>query len=406
MAFHQPRYHAIRSDSWRSRRNARESSPRLVHHPSTTHNKNEEGDTPLRAEGEHRLQEPEETSIELLVLARYQNSQDDRIELPNDVEEETGARMMDSKGTSKKQHDEWQVLSPTIHPLDALDEANLPRNQLECLPRLDQLLFVYKPPRLLTLPGIGPDKADCLASRVNTFLFKTSEGKALVSNAKEASSVISNPSQSSKRKRNASNKKYEPRPVHRLDYDTSGVMVTSLTKEAHRTTSKCFEERTVQKCYVALVAGHVPQNHGWIEYPIGKINVGAYNEFACLTPFSSHDESDFVPKSLRQSKTEYKVLQRYTISTKEGEATYTRVELKPWTGRGHQLRLHMASLGHSILGDTLHAGSVAIASCVSRLCLHACRLELTAGAVLQDNDDDDSGPVKACKVVVEFSPPF
>ena len=99
------------------------------------------------------------------------------------------------------------------------------------------------------------------------------------------------------------------------------------------------------------------------------------NVFACLG--RSNTESDFIESSLREAKTSYKVVKRFRIpcSNKSDEALYSRIELAPHSGRGHQLRLHMNEIGHPILGDTLH-GPAHVAQSAPRLCLHAESLEL------------------------------
>jgi len=185
---------------------------------------------------------------------------------------------------------------------------------------------------------------------------------------------------------------YIPRPCHRLDLDTSGVMVIALTPEALRLTSSMFEERRVQKTYIALVAGHLDTDHGFVEYPIGKVYnpIHDFNEFRCHIPpsargnvqstsaadVSTANHLDFVENSLRNAKTEWKVCKRFEISLNNGKmAKYTRVKLKPHTGRGHQLRLHCAAVGHPILGDDLHAPEL-ISRATPRLCLHAEKLEM------------------------------
>lgn len=122
---------------------------------------------------------------------------------------------------------------------------------------------------------------------------------------------------------------------------------------------------------------------------IGKIynpNKGC-NEFACLDDNTKLDKGDFVPKSLRSAQTQYSVLQRFNLPVVSGGfAKYTRIQLRPLTGRGHQLRLHMASIGHPILGDTLHAPN-SIACVTPRLCLHAEKLRVR---VRLDGDDQPS----------------
>ena len=302
----------------------------------------------------------------------------------------------------------WNLLTPTIETSEIVDESEI------SLPCLDQLLFVHKPSDLLTLPGIGELKQTCLASTVNDWLNdQTSDGNILLKNAKV--SAKKNPPRK-KRKQVKKKKEYVPRPCHRLDLDTSGIVAIGLTPDALSLTSKLFEEKIIQKTYIALCAGHIEKDNGFIEYPIGKVAScnGDFNEFFCYVDNESKmkngspsikkvtisDKSKFIEKSLREAKTEFRVSKRFTMETDSGDvAKYTRVELIPYTGRGHQLRLHMASIGHPLLGDNLHA-PISVAEASPRLCLHAERLELNC--LLQK----DEGSFVTSKVNVSSPSPF
>mmetsp|Transcript_27485 Transcript_27485/g.31456 ORF Transcript_27485/g.31456 Transcript_27485/m.31456 type:complete len:455 (+) Transcript_27485:61-1425(+) len=270
----------------------------------------------------------------------------------------------------------WHII--TSFQISDCNMTETADDTIDCeYPIFEQLLFTYKPHQLLTLPGIEPSKSGCLSSYVNAYLKDSSEGQKIMynSNAKLEQNKLSR----SKKKKKKKIKPYVPRPCHRLDYDTSGVVLISLSRESHRTTSKLFELRKVKKKYVALVAGHIEQDEGTVECKIGKITTKeGYNRFECL---SGYHEDDFVPNSLRPAKTYYKVVKRFTIplsgtGTNSRAAMYTRVELEPFTGRGHQLRLHMESIGHPILGDELHGKG--LGSVTPRLCLHAMELEVVA----------------------------
>lgn len=296
----------------------------------------------------------------------------------------------------------WNLLTPTIDTLEIENESEI------SVPCLDQLLFVHKPSDLLTLPGIGELKQTCLASSVNDWLNdKTSDGNILLKNAKV--SANKNPLRK-KRKQGKKKKEYIPRPCHRLDLDTSGIVVIGLTPDALSLTSKLFEDKIIQKTYIALCAGHIEKDNGFIEYPIGKVAscTGDFNEFfcyvdnekmknrsPCIQKVAISDYSKFVEKSLREAKTEFRVSKRFTID----EAKYTRVELTPYTGRGHQLRLHMATIGHPLLGDNLHA-PISVAEASPRLCLHAEKLELSC--LVQK----DEGAFVRSKVIVSSPSPF
>jgi tRNA pseudouridine32 synthase/23S rRNA pseudouridine746 synthase len=181
----------------------------------------------------------------------------------------------------------------------------------------DVLLVVDKPSGLLSVPGRGEDKHDCLLSRV-----KTEYEDALI--------------------------------VHRLDMETSGVMVFARNKEIHRKLSGLFEQREVQKRYIAVVDGRIKDAAGMINLPL-----------ICDWP---NRPRQIVDHDLgKPSVTRYKAL------TRNIEENTTRVELEPETGRSHQLRVHLQSIGHPILGDRLYANEQQQAK-ASRLLLHALSL--------------------------------
>jgi tRNA pseudouridine32 synthase/23S rRNA pseudouridine746 synthase len=141
--------------------------------------------------------------------------------------------------------------------------------------------------------------------------------------------------------------------VHRLDMDTSGIMVIALRRKAEAELQRQFRMREVQKCYIALVWGHLAASDGIIDAPLLRV--------PGQPPRSVIDWNDG-----RAAQTEYKVVGR------EGDCT--RVELRPLTGRSHQLRVHMWSLGHPIVGDRFY-GTTRIVS-PNRLHLHAQALGL------------------------------
>ena len=148
----------------------------------------------------------------------------------------------------------------------------------------------------------------------------------------------------------------DARIVHRLDLDTSGLMVLSLSDLATRELNRQFRERQVAKEYIARVFGVVSE-------PTGEIGLG-------LRP-----DPDNRPRQLvddvngKHALTRFKVLERY-------EDDSTTVLLIPVTGRSHQLRVHMAAIGHPILGCDLYAHEQALAA-ADRLMLHASKLRFT-----------------------------
>ncbi|MFT6776786.1 MAG: tRNA pseudouridine32 synthase/23S rRNA pseudouridine746 synthase [Paraglaciecola sp.] len=137
--------------------------------------------------------------------------------------------------------------------------------------------------------------------------------------------------------------------VHRLDMSTSGLMVMALNKSAHRHISKQFELRETAKIYQAIVFDKVKQDAGKIDLPL-----------ICDWPNRPKQMVDH--KHGKKALTHWRVLERNNHST--------RVELKPITGRSHQLRVHMLSIQHPIIGDSLYAHNQALGM-ADRLNLHA-----------------------------------
>lgn len=141
--------------------------------------------------------------------------------------------------------------------------------------------------------------------------------------------------------------------VHRLDMDTSGVLVLALRRRAEAALRAQFAGRQARKTYIAVVAGH-PPDEGRVELPLRRL--GGW------PPRNAVDIESGLP-----ALTRFQVLLRLSDRS--------RVALFPETGRSHQLRLHMAALGHPILGDRFYAPPE-IAGAAPRLMLHALRLEL------------------------------
>lgn len=188
---------------------------------------------------------------------------------------------------------------------------------LELLYTDDVLLIASKPAGLLSVPGRGPDCRDCLISRV-----QQEYPEALI--------------------------------VHRLDMSTSGLMIMARNADIHRLLSRQFEQRLVDKSYLAVVTGKVDPVKGTIELPL-----------ICDWP---NRPRQIVDHNLgKQALTKFQVL-NYDVNTDT-----TRIELKPFTGRTHQLRVHMQAIGHPILGDDLYADESTL-SRSDRLLLHATSL--------------------------------
>lgn len=196
-------------------------------------------------------------------------------------------------------------------------EYHPPNDPLHVLHEDHEVLAVVKPSGLLSVPGRGEHLADCLITRVQA-AFPT----ALL--------------------------------VHRLDRDTSGVMVFGLTAHAQRHLGKQFETRKARKVYVARVWGLPDHDAGTVDLPL-----------IVDWPNRPLQKVDF--DEGREAITDWKVIKR--------ESETARVRLFPKTGRSHQLRVHMAEIGHPILGDPFYSDGPA--RDFPRLMLHAEELRIS-----------------------------
>jgi tRNA pseudouridine32 synthase/23S rRNA pseudouridine746 synthase len=184
----------------------------------------------------------------------------------------------------------------------------------------DALLVLNKPSGFLSVPGRGEDKQDCLSARVQAEF-----SDALV--------------------------------VHRLDMATSGLLLMARGLTAQRALNAAFENRHIQKRYVACVAGHLPMDPQWqtIDLPI-------------LVDWPNRPLRTIHPQG-QASVTRWRCIAN-AIPALKGTS---RLELEPLTGRSHQLRVHLQALGHPIAGDSLYAPPD-VQALASRLLLHACSL--------------------------------
>ncbi|MDH5518424.1 MAG: pseudouridine synthase [Gammaproteobacteria bacterium] len=186
----------------------------------------------------------------------------------------------------------------------------------EILYQDDDFLVLNKPANLLSVPGRGPDKQDCLSARVQQQF---------------PSALI----------------------VHRLDYDTSGIILMALNKPAQSQISRLFQQRQIDKTYIAIVSQHPIEESGSVDLPM------RCDYERRPLQIIDHEQG-------KQALTHWQVLQRYDNNT-------SRIQLKPHTGRSHQLRLHMFSIAHPILGDNLYGTDETLAMS-PRLLLHASEL--------------------------------
>ena len=192
-----------------------------------------------------------------------------------------------------------------------------PQTPLNILHEDGHVLALDKPSGLLSVPGKGPELADCLLSRVQAVF-----PDALL--------------------------------VHRLDRDTSGVIIFALTPHAQRHLSRQFELRKSRKAYVARVWGRLTPKTGTVDLPL-------------IVDWPNRPKQMVDHENGKPAVTEWAVLR--------DTAAESRVRLFPRTGRSHQLRVHMQALGHPILGDPFYAeGS---ARDFPRLMLHSEELRLS-----------------------------
>lgn len=192
------------------------------------------------------------------------------------------------------------------------------QDEIEILHQDASFLIINKPAGLLSVPGRNPANYDSVQTRLAEIY--------------PSSSI-----------------------VHRLDFDTSGIMVIPLNKLALSEISKQFQSRVVRKTYTAVVSGIVQPDTGEIDLPIAA-------------------DADNRPKykicklSGKKSLTEFNVIERSIAEN------VTRLYLHPVTGRSHQLRLHLQAIGHPILGDVFYGGQES-QSKSSRLLLHATEIQ-------------------------------
>ena len=180
----------------------------------------------------------------------------------------------------------------------------------------EHLIAVNKPQALLSVPGLGPDKKDCMISRLTELL-------------------------------------PEAKVVHRLDCYTSGIMLFAIGIEMQRALSRIFHDREIKKEYIAIVRQWFDDERGVIKFPM-----------RCDIDDRPRQIVDY--EHGKSATTFWQVLQRNDDSV--------RLLLKPETGRTHQLRVHCAAMGHSIIGDGLYGNDEVKQP---RMLLHADNLQFT-----------------------------
>ncbi len=172
---------------------------------------------------------------------------------------------------------------------------------------------------------------------------------------------------------------HRPGIVHRLDKDTSGVILVAKTQEMYEFLKDAFQDRKIKKEYIALVLGKVEKTHGFIEAPIGQSK----------TDFRKQTTTN--PKDPKEALTEYRVLEylpphpafgHLLPQGEKGKKTaiavdsYSLLLVKLHTGRTHQIRVHLSSIGHPLIGDELYGGKKTKFEGLDRQFLHAKRIEV------------------------------
>lgn len=149
-----------------------------------------------------------------------------------------------------------------------------------------------------------------------------------------------------------------PGIVHRLDKDTSGLLIVAKNDKAHQLVSEQIKKREIKKTYIVLVRGLVTENEATIDMPIGRSKVDR--------------KKMAIDKDGKQAITHFKVIDRYVTS----KGKYTLLEVKIDTGRTHQIRVHLSQIGYPVIGDIVYSNGKNEFG-IEGQCLHAWKLEFT-----------------------------
>ncbi|HJM39069.1 MAG TPA: RluA family pseudouridine synthase [Planctomycetota bacterium] len=218
------------------------------------------------------------------------------------------------RGLKLRMGQEVVLRTPAPKPDANIPATNPGEDFLECVFEDDWLVAVNKPPNI----SVHPSKGHLTGSLIHLV--------------------------HERHRRHFPNAEEVPTLCHRLDRETSGVMLCAKDQLSRTRIGRQFEARTVQKTYLALVVGEIPGDNGVMDQPLGKLNDSAVR----LKMGVRMDGEG------QASQTEWSVIQRYPASEEVGPRTL--VELRPKTGRQHQLRVHLAAMGYPIVGDKLYLG--------------------------------------------------
>lgn len=224
------------------------------------------------------------------------------------------------KSSYRLKEGDWVEIEFEIPKAEKIEAEDIP---LEIIYRDKHFIIIDKPPGMVVHPGAGSRRG----TLVNALLHHFPEVKNI-------------------------GPEERPGIVHRLDKETSGVMVIARTLKAYKELQRQFKRREVEKVYLGLVWGRMPENAGKIDWPIGR--------------HLRHGERISVKtRKPRTAETHYLVQKEFK--------DFTLLEIKPVTGRTHQIRVHLAASGHSLVGDVRY-GRRKSKERYTRLFLHALRI--------------------------------
>ena len=248
------------------------------------------------------------------------------------------------KNTKLKAGDTLTVIIPEPEDYDVSPE-DIP---LDVIYEDGDIIVINKPTGMVVHPAPG----NYTGTLVNALLFRCGDSLSGVGGVKR------------------------PGIVHRIDKDTSGLLVVAKNDDAHNALSAQLKTHTVSRIYYAVCIGNLKEDKGILTYPIGR-NPSDRKKMAAFPPGTPTGDSG---GAIRTATTHYTVLERFFVGAKWGQAfTYVKCELE--TGRTHQIRVHMAATGHPLLGDPLYGGDgtrfgKAVGDLIYGQMLHAGELKL------------------------------
>ena len=226
------------------------------------------------------------------------------------------------KKTKVSPGDEIEVTLPDARKL-SLEPENIP---LDIPYEDDDLLVVNKPKGMVVHPAAGHDGG----TLVNALLWHCGDSLSGINGVER------------------------PGIVHRIDMMTSGLLIVAKNDFAHRSLAEQIKEHSFTRLYEAVVVGNLREDSGTVDAPIGRHP-------------TDRKKMAVTDKNSRSAVTHYEVLQRFAVSG----GAYTHVRLTLETGRTHQIRVHMAYIGHPVVCDPVYGGAKQQFACCEGQCLHA-----------------------------------